>query len=98
MKKPEQKKERKDFTSDTLSSEDFTKFYNGYTQYKRTLKKIDFDDIDLDFYGDFVKYLETVPKVNGKPAIGFQGVPHLSAEPNTSSAFYDRFIALLQQA
>lgn len=37
-------------------------------------------------------------EVNGKPAIGFQGVPHLSAEPNTSSAFYDRFIALLQQA
>jgi len=30
-------------------------------------RKIDFNDIDLDFYGDFVKYLETVPKVNGKP-------------------------------
>lgn len=30
-------------------------------------RKIDFDDIDMDFYGGFVKYLETVPKVNGKP-------------------------------
>lgn len=37
-------------------------------------------------------------EVAGKPAIGFQGVPHLSAEPNTSSAFYDRFVALMQQA
>lgn len=37
-------------------------------------------------------------RVAGKPAIGFQGVPHLSAEPNTSSAFYDSFVALMQQA
>lgn len=37
-------------------------------------------------------------EVDGKSAIGFQGVPHLSAEPNTSSAFYDRFVALLQKA
>lgn len=37
-------------------------------------------------------------EVVGKPAIGFQGTPHLSAEPNTSSAFYDRFADLMQQA
>lgn len=37
-------------------------------------------------------------EVTGKPAIGFQGVPHLSSEPNTSSAFYDRFVELMKQA
>ena len=37
-------------------------------------------------------------EVVGKPAIGYQGVPHLSAEPNTSSVFYDRFVELMQQA
>ena len=36
--------------------------------------------------------------VNGKPAIGFQGIPHVSNEPNTSSAFYDRFGELMQQS
>lgn len=29
-------------------------------------REIDFNDIDLDFYGSFVNYLQTVPKVNGK--------------------------------
>lgn len=33
-----------------------------------------------------------------KPAIGFQGVVALSAEPNTSSAFFDRFVELMKQA
>lgn len=37
-------------------------------------------------------------RVAGKPAIGFQGTPHLSVEPNTSSAFYDSFVTLMQQA
>ncbi len=32
------------------------------------------------------------------PAIGFQGVPVLSAEPNTSSIFFDRFVELMKQA
>ncbi len=36
--------------------------------------------------------------VAGKPALGFQGIPHLSAEPNTSCALYDRFVELMQQA
>jgi len=31
-----------------------------------------------------------------KPAFGFQGVPELSAGPNTSAVFFDRFIAAMQ--
>lgn len=31
-----------------------------------------------------------------KPVFGFQGVPELSTEPNTSTVFFDRFIAAMQ--
>ena len=48
----------------------------------------------ISLFDNSVQGIEAV----GKLAVGFQGIPHLSSEPNTSSALYDRFVALMKQA